>query len=788
MYSFIKYFNRVLFIVALVFSVVPNVIAAENSFVIQKIEVQGLHRINEGTVLNYLPIHVGDTISMSETANIIQALYKTNFFTDVQLAEEGNTLIIIVKERPTIGDVKLIGNKLINEKDLRKALSNLGVSPGQVYDQSIIEGVKDSLEKQYYDQGNYGAKVLITTTPESNNRVGVTIKVHEGNPARIRTIKIIGNHAFSEKNLLKQFKITTYKIWGTWTKSDQYSRQKLDGDIEALKSYYMDRGYIQFKVDSTQVLLTPDKENVDIIIHITEGPQYKLKDFHFEGNLIYPEQTLKKLVPLEPGEYFSRQAVTNSTTILGDYYGQFGYAFAKITPIPHIDIAHQEVSMTFLIDPGKKVYVRRITFSGNTKTQDVVLRREMRQEEGGVVNTSNIKASERRLNMLTYFKDVKVTTEPVPGSEDQIDIEVNVTEAASATLTVGAGYSDTDGFLLNASYNQPNFLGTGKNLGVNFNTSEFQRYYNVSYFNPYYTESGIGRGFNIYAQTVNTDAHNIDISRYATDAYGASMSYSIPLSETNNLSFGYGYQLTRLILGDDPAQEIVNFINGTNYLPNYSAPERESENFSNVVLNAGWNHISYDRGIFPRKGFGQSIGGIVDLPGGSSNPQSFYKLNYLAHYYQPLPKDFILSLRGELGYGGGILGTEALPFWQNYYAGGIGVQGAVLGYRGYSIGPKDSNGDTYGGNALVDGAIGLVIPTPIAPDSFRATLFVNFGNVYNTSVVQTTTDSGPVRFAAGLSAEWRSPIGPLVLAFAEPLNPQPGDHREVLQFTVGTSF
>jgi outer membrane protein insertion porin family len=782
-----KYVNKKILALSLLLSLTGTVIA-DTDFVVKKIEVQGLHRINEGTVLNYLPVHVGDVLSPEDTAEIIQALYRTNFFADVKLEQAGNTLIVVVQERPTIGDIDISGNKLITQKDLQKALANLGVAVGQVYDQSLIDGIQSSLEKEYYDQGNYSAKITINTTAESNNRVGLSIKIHEGNPAKIRHIQIIGNEAFPEKTLLKQFKLTTPKLWDAFTKTSQYSKQKLDGDIEALKTYYMDRGYIQFKVDTTQVLLTPDKENVDIVIHITEGAQYRLKGYNLEGRLIYPEATLEKLVPLKSGQVFSRQAVTDTTTILGNYYGQYGYAFAKITPVPHIDMATKEVSMTFLIDPGKQVYVRRISFEGNTKTEDTVLRREMRQQEGGLVNTNNVKESERRLNMLGFFKDVKVDTEPVPGSDDEVDLKVGVTEAPSATLTLGAGYSDTDGFLINAGYNQPNFLGTGKNLGVNFNTSNYQRYYNISYFNPYYTDSGIGRGFNVYAQTVNTDAHNIDISTYATDSYGLSMNYTVPLSDTNNLSFGYGYEITKLELGDNPSQELVNFINGTNYLPNESPPNRESQSFNNIVLNGGWNSINYDRGIFPTRGFAQSIGASVNLPGGNSDPQNFYKINYLAHLYQPLPKDFILSLRAEAAYGAGMLGTDALPFWENYYAGGIGVQGAVRGYRGYSIGPKDSNDDTYGGNALVDGTIGLVVPTPIAPDSFRATLFVDFGNVYNTSNVKTTTGSGPMRFAAGIAAEWRSPIGPLVLSLAQPLNLQPNDEREILQFTVGTSF
>lgn len=780
-------FKRVSLAIALATILMGQAFA--DTFVVNKIQINGLQRVSQGTVLNYLPVQVGESFDTDDTPQVIAALYKTNFFSSITLEREGNTLVVNVEERPTIGAIRISGNKLITTKDLLKALSGLNVASGQVYDQSVIDGIQQSLEREYFQQGNYNAQIKIVATPASSNRIDVQITINEGPGTTIKKIQIIGATAFKEKKLVKMFKLKTKGLISGFTKADQYSKEKLDADLETLKSFYMDHGYVQFKIDSTQVTMTPDKKDVYIIIHITEGAQYKISGYKFDGTLLYPEEDLAKLVTLKPGEMFSRRVVTANTTRLGNYYGDHGYAFAKVQPIPQIDEAKHEVMMTFLIDPGSKVYVRRINFEGNAKTQDVVLRREMRQQEGALVSLTNIHESERRLNMLGYFKGVKVDTVPVPGSNDQVDLDVKVTEAPSASLTAGVGYSDSNGLLLNAGYSQPNFLGTGKNLGVSFNTSEFQRYYNISFYNPYYTDSGIGRGFNLYASTTNTDHGNIDISTYAMDNFGASLTYSMPLSDTDSLSYGYGYELTRVKLGNDPSQELINFFNGTNQIPLAPGVEAKdnSQNFGNVDLNGSWSHITYDRGIFPTRGFGQSLGAQLYVPGGGE-PQTFYKINYLAHLYIPIYSGFIFSTSGAFGYGDGMFNTHGLPFYRNYYAGGIGITGQVRGYDGYSVGPQDSNGKSYGGNALASGSFALIVPTPIAPDSFRFSTFIDFGNVYNTDGIRTTEGSGPMRFSAGIQAEWRSPIGPLILSFAEPLNAQPQDRRQVLQFTVGTSF
>ncbi len=763
-----------------------NIYAA--TFTISKIEINGLQRISQGTVLNYLPVQVGDTISDSDTDKIISALYKTGFFTNISLERQGSVLIINVQESPTIASIKITGNKLVATKDLLKALNGLGIAVGQSYDPSILGGVQDSLQRQYYSQGYYDATVSAKAIPDNNGGVNIQITVDEGKVAKIRQIKIIGNSAFPQKKLLSQFSLQTPGLWNMFTKSSQYSREKLDGDLEKLRSYYMDRGYVEFKVTSTDVSISPDKKDVYIVITISEGPKYTFKGYQFTGDLIFPEDKLQQLVTLKAGDTFSQQEVTDNVNRIGNYYGNFGYALAKVEPIPDIDSTTHQVFINFNVEPGNKMYVRRINFSGNTKTTDEVMRREMRQQEGALVNTANIQESEHRLNGLGYFKSVKVNTIPVPGSDDQVDLGVDVVEAPSATLTAGAGYSDTDGLLLNVGFTQPNFLGTGKNLGISANTSDYQRYFNVSYFNPYYTDSGVGRGFNAYISRTDTDNDNIDISTYSMDTYGVSMNYTLPMSENNTVGFGYGYQSSTVKLGHDPSDELINFMNGTNSLPPSPATAKhKEESFNNILLTASYSYINFDNGIFPTKGIGSSIDGSLYLPGGNS-PQTYYKADYLVHWYQPLFSGFVLSTRAEMGYGDGLGSTKYLPFYENYYAGGIGVNGAVRGYQGYSIGPQDSNGDTLGGNALFDGTVAIVIPTPMLPEAARISVFSDFGNTYDTDGIKTTMGSGPMRFSVGISGEWRSPIGPLVLSLAKAINKQPQDELEPLQFTVGTSF
>lgn len=785
-------FIKRLFWVLLITSAIVAHASADESFVIKNIKVEGLQRIALGTVLNYVPVQVGQTIEAGTTANIIRALYKTGFFSHVEIQHLDDNLIIKVKERPTIGSIQITGNSLLGTDVLKDSLKNIGLAQGRVYDKAILDNIQSSLQNQYYDQGHYSAGVTTSVTPESQNRVAISIVITEGSTAKIHHIKIIGNHAFSETKLLRQFALSKAHFWDFFSKKDQYSKEKLDADLETLKSFYLDQGYINFKIDSAQVSITPDKKQVYIVIHITEGPQFRLKGFDLSGQLALPKEDLRRLVAplLIEGEVFSRKQVTQATTVLGDYLGDYGYSFAIIRPLPELDEEKKEVFVNLLVEPGHRIYVRRINFSGNTKTEDVVLRREMRQQEGAIISLEKIKLSEKRLRSLGYFKNVGVNTRRVAEAEDEVDLDFQVIEAASANITAGAGYSDTRKFIFNAGFNQPNFLGTGNSVGLNFAMDRYTNSLSGSYYDPYYTKDGVGRGISLYASTA--DYVHSNVSPYEMDQYGGNVFYSWPLSEHNSMTMGYGYQITNLNikgnidnLGPNPAAtaslELLRF------------KHQHGEHFRNLLLTTGWSYVNYDRAIYPRRGYGHTTDVLVAIPASSSS-LNYYQANYTGRLYQPLfDSDFILTLRGELGYGDG-WGDGQLPFYQNYRAGGIGVQGELRGFKGYSVGPKDSLGNNLGGNFLVDGTIGLIIPSPIAKDAVRPMLFFDFGNVWTnvTPIVDPRfilgcdQDPGPLRTSVGLSVEWRSPIGPLIVALAKPLNKQGCDNTETLQFTVST--
>ncbi len=783
---------------------------AEESFTVNKIEIQGLKRITEGTVLNYLPIEIGQTIKPTDTAKIIRVLYKTGFFSDVTLDHQGNTLIVKVVEKPTIGQFKINGNKSIPTKTLRKTLSDLGFAEGRVYDPSLLDSIRDSLQREYYNRGNYNATVTAKVTPTSSNRVDINITVFEGPLAKISEISIIGNHAFKEKELVKQFSLSTTGMFSFLTDNDKFSQEKLTGDLETLRSFYMDRGYVQFKIDSSEVLLSPDKQKVTILVHVTEGDQFTVSGYKMAGTFVEPKEKLERFVHFSPNEIFNRKKVTTITQAMNNTMANDGYVYAHVEPLPEVDAAKKQVFVTFLVSPGNRYYVRDVNFHGNDKTEDEVLRREMRQQEAAPYSLSKSKQSETRLNRTGYFKTVKVDNTPVAGSDDQVDLDFNVTEAPSATMSMGLGYTNTLGFLINAAYSQPNFLGSGKAVGANASVASGEQSVSLSYFNPYYTMDGVGRGFSVYADRYNTDETYTDSVAYEMNDYGLKMFYSFPVSEEDHVSAGIGYGATLLNTGASASDSVINFMDDyTLTMPlqrnNYVAvdpvtglpiPYPTHESIYNVNLTSAWSHDGYDRAIFPTRGYSHSLSGSVALPGGGTNV-SYYKLDYTGRVYQPLGKGFIASVRGEVGYGAGLLGTQYLPFYQNFGAGGIGVPGAVRGYEGFSIGPRTLNSDgsesTIGGNTMTVGSFELIIPTPLTPDSFRVTTFMDAGNVYNwnggaPAATNTGSGSGPIRYSAGIQGQWQTPMGQIIFSLAKPLNEQPGDISEVFQFSAGTSF
>lgn len=746
---------------------------AANGFIVRDIKVTGLHRISTGTVLNYLPVQVGEEVDSSSTAQIIRALYDTGFFQSVELEREGNTLIVNVVERATIGSVTVTGNKEIPSDKMKELLKQLGLVKGRVYQRSSLERLEKELKQSYNARGKYNARIETNVTQLTENRVAINATVSEGRVSRIKEIKFTGNHDFSSNELMPEMSLSTSNIFTYFTKKDQYSKAAMDASLEALRSFYLDRGYLKFRIVSSQVLLSPDKKDVFINIHLEEGPQYRFSGYSVSGNTILPKEKINSLIQVKKGEVFSRKKVTESISAMGLALGDVGYGFPALNAEPRIDETNKTVFITFMVEPGRHVYVRRINFHGNTKTADYVLRNVIRQNEGSLLSLHNIKESERQLRLLGYLKNVNVKTTPVPGANNQVDLDVEIEEAPSAEATASLGYG-TNGPQFSAAFNQHNFMGTGRSVGFGFNASYWGKDYSFNYYNPFYTKTGVGRGFNLYYQTIDPK-HLRDISVYSADRFGGDVNYNILLSEYSSLQLGYGYQDLR-IKSAGIVQQIQNFV------------ALNGRDFHQIRLSAGWNRNTYDQMPYPTRGWNQQGGLMVALPA-SSNSLTYYKASYMTRIYQPLVKGFIFTILGNVGYGDSFNNT-GLPFFENYYAGGIAYPGQVRGYDSYSLGPKDNNRNALGGNFLVNGSAGLILPYPLSRDTVRTTLFADLGNVYARGIPAplTGTDAGPLRYSAGLSVEWRSPFGPLAFSVAKALNTQPYDDKQVFQFTLSSGF
>jgi outer membrane protein insertion porin family len=764
----LKFVKERIIIAIVGLALISRVLAADfQPFVVKDIRIEGLQRISAGTVFNYLPIKVGDTVDSQRVKDIIHELFKTRFFKDVRVEREGNILVIVVVERPTIASVKFTGNKEIKGEQLAKALKQVGFAEGRVFDRSLLEKVELELQRQYFSRGKYGVKINTTVTPLTRNRVAITVDVKEGAVAKIGGINIVGNHTFSEKDLLKVFQLHTPNWLSFFTHDDQYSRQKLAADLESLRSYYLDRGYINFNVDSTQVSITPDKKQVFITINITEGDRYRIGEIKLAGDLILPPERLFSALTLASGEVFSRKAVSESTTHITDLLGNRGYAFANVNAMPEINEDEKKVNLTFFVDPGKRAYVRRVNISGNTKTRDEVIRREIRQQEGGWISTELINRSKLRIQRLGYFKDVNVETVPVPGTTDQVDVNFSVVERPSGSLSAGLGFSQSQGFIFNTSISQQNFLGSGKYVSLSFNNSAINTIYSFGYTNPYYTIDGISRGFNIYYRKTNPSYGNI--ASYNTNAYGGDMNFGIPVTETDRLNLGFGYQNAKISLTDLSPKEFEEFVNS------------EGSSFDIFNVNFGWSHDGRDSALFPTRGGYQNIFGKLTVPIGSLQ---FYEFGYHQSWYHPLTKSLILMLNGDVAYGGVYGSTKIFPFFENFYAGGIN---SVRGFKANTLGPKAANGTALGGNFKLVGNVEVFFPVPFAEEfkSVRLSTFIDAGNIYG---VDQNITLGELRYSAGVSAIWLSPFGTLRFSLAKALNVQPNDTPQVFQFSLGTSF
>nr|WP_242601951.1 outer membrane protein assembly factor BamA [Legionella yabuuchiae] len=744
-----------------------------DSFIVRDIKVTGLQRVSVGTVLNYIPVQVGEEVGPPSTPKIIRALYDTGFFQSVVLERQGNTLIVNVVERATIGSINVVGNKEIPSDKMKEILKELGLVKGHVYQRASLERLEKELKQAYNARGKYNARIDSNVTTLTENRVAINVTVSEGRVSRIKEIKIIGNQHYSDAELLSQSALSSSNMFTYFTKKDQYSKAAMDASLEALRSFYLDRGYLKFKIISSQVLLSPDKKDVFINIHIEEGPQYRFSGYEIVGKTVLPEEKLRSLIQVRKGAVFSRKKVTQSISAIGTALGDVGYGFPAINAEPRINEENKTVFIAFVMDPGRHVYVRRINFHGNTKTGDYVLRNIIRQDEGALLSLHNIKESERQLRLLNYLKNIDVKTTPVPGANNQVDLDISVEEAPSAEASASLGYGTT-GPQFNASFNQYNFMGTGRTVGLAFNASYWGQDYSFNYYNPFYTNTGVGRGVSIYFQKV--DPQHLDVASYSSDRFGGEVNYNMLLSDRDSLQFGYGYQGLN-IQSVGRVQQVQNFVS------------LYGRNFSQIRLNTGWNRNSYDQMPYPTKGINQQAGAMLSLPA-NGHSLNYYKASYQARMYYPITRGFIFTLLGNVGYGNGFRRDTGLPFFENYFAGGIAQPGQVRGYESYSLGPQDNFGNALGANLLVNGSVGLILPYPLSRDNIRTSIFADAGNVFakDTPAALTGTPSGPLRYSSGIAIEWRSPFGPLSFSVAKPLNKQPTDEEQIFQFTLSSSF
>lgn len=736
-------------------------------FVIKDIRVEGLQRIEVGTVFNYLPLTVGETLDDRRAAEAIRALFKTGFFQDVSLGQDGDALVVRVQERPSVGGIAITGNKDIATDDLKEALKKIGLAEGRTFDRALLDQVERELERQYFARGKYGVSIKTEVKPLARNRVDISLKIDEGDVARIHQIILVGNRAFDDETLLEQFQLGTPTMLSLITQNDRYSKQKLAGDLESLRSFYLDRGYINFSIESTQVSITPDKKDVYITINIAEGERFKIKDVRLAGDLIVPESELKPLVTVNAGDVFSRREATESAARLSERLGNEGYAFASVNPVPEVDAERREVGLTFLVDPGKRVYVRRINITGNERTLDEVVRREFRQMEGATISTEKINRSRVRLQRLGYFDDVNVETPVAPGAADQVDVNVKVTERDSfGSLMAGIGFSQSQGILINASVNQDNFLGSGKRVSAAVNNSRVNTVYSFGYTNPYYTMDGVSRGFRVFLRS--TDAGNASVADFTSDTYGASVNYGYPLNEFDSLRLALGYESTRIKETSETPLPYRDFL------------AANGDTFDGFKVTLGWSHDTRNRAIFPDDGWYQNLSSDIMLPGGGV---SFYKLSSSTSWYHPFASWLTLSLGADLGYGAAYGETEGFPFFENFYAGGIR---SVRGFKSNSLGPREGD-NPLGGSMRATGSAELLFPAPFVADSksFRLGAFVDFGNVYADI---DDFDVGELRYSTGLSAVWLSPIGPLTFSVGKALNAKDVDETELFQFSLGAVF
>jgi len=735
-------------------------------FVVKDIRVEGIQRIEAGTVFSYLPVKVGDRMTDEKASGAIRALFATGFFRDVRLEVQGNVLIVTLEERPAIASIDFVGMKEFEKDKVKQGLRDVGFQEGRIFDRALLDQAEQELKRQYLTRGLYGVEVTTTVTPLERNRVAINFTIAEGEVAKIKRINIVGNKAFSEAELLGVIQLRTPGVFTFFSKNDQYSRQKLQGDLESLRSFYLNNGYIEFNIESTQVSITPDRRDIYITVNITEGEKYEVSEVKFGGDLIIPEAEMRSLVTVRPDETFSREKLTDSSKAITDRLGRDGYAFANVNANPDIDKQQRKVRFTFLIDPGRRVYVRRINVVGNTRTRDEVVRREMRQLEGSFFDSQKLQLSKQRIDKTGFFSEVEVETPAVPGTTDQVDVTVRVKEKPTGAVLLGVGFSSVDKLILQASIQQANFLGTGNTVGAQIASGTVNKVASFSFTDPYYTVDGVSRGFDVYRRDVNSTS--LGVGNYRTSTLGTAVRFGVPFTEFDTLFFGLGLEYVHLSLEDTSPQRYLAFQN------------EFGSKYATLISNAGWVRDTRDSAIWPTRGNLQRANLEVATPPGDLE---YWKLTYTHQYFYPASKNVTLVLTGEVdtadGYGG-----KPLPFFKNYYSGGIG---SVRGFRTASLGPRDLDGAFLGGNRKLNGTTELLFPMPgnTLDRSMRLGVFIDAGQVYGST---DKVELSQLRAAYGFSFAWNSPIGPMKISIAKPFNERPGDSIQHVQFTLGTVF
>ena len=777
-------FRRSLFACAAFALCSGNALAIE-PFKIKDIRVEGIQRTEAGTVFSYLPVRVGETFSDEKSIAAIKALYATGFFKDVKIEVEGEVLVILLDERPAISSLEFTGIKEFEKDTLTKALKDIGVGESRIFDKASVDRAEQELKRQYLSRGLYGVKITTTVTPLERNRVGIAFVVDEGDVSRIRQINIIGNKAFSDSELRGIIALSTPGLMTWYSKADQYSKQKLTGDIESLRSYYLNRGYLEMNVDSTQVSISPDKKDIYITINITEGEKYTVSAVSFEGEMFGRENELKSLMVLKSGDVFSGERLSESTKAISERLGTFGYAFANVNANPDINREKKEVAFTVMIDPGKRVYVRRMNIAGNTKTRDEVIRREFRQFESSWYDGNKIKLSRDRVDRLGYFKEVNIETPEVAGTPDQVDVNLSVVEKPTGNFLIGAGYSQSDKLTLTAAIQQANFAGSGNTIGIDLNTSKANRTVRFSQTDPYFTDDGVIRTYDVYLTTQNPATGTIGDYRIQTK--GGKISFGVPFSENDTIFFGIGAEHTKVNADSNSPDSYKRYVKDLgdttdlNEIVDGAFVYRStSVSVKALPLTAAWQRDSRDSAITPTNGRYQRANLEVDFVGNLK----FYKLSYQHQYFRPILRKMSIGLNGQVDFGRGLRG-DAYPVFKNFLAGGIGT---VRGYETNTLGPREVNGDSLGGATRIFGNAELQFPFPGSSGSDRTLRWFAFADAGNVFGIGEKIKLGEIRSSAGVGLSWLSPFGPLKLSYGKALNAKPGDKLQRFQFQIGGGF